>query len=178
MLIDEFLAEFDFVEKHSIGIHASAAAVYTAANEIDFSDSPVVKWLLRLRGMSGTGVSLKNLEYSKFRILGKIINKEVVIGLAGRFWLPWGELQDVDASNFREFEKPGYAKAAWNFSVDSSSGQTDLTTETRIKCIGGTSRRSFGLYWTFVQPFSGLIRMEMLKMIKRKAEAKVSAVAA
>jgi hypothetical protein len=45
-----------------------------------------------------------------------------------------------------------------------------LTTETRIKCLDNESRRSFGFYWMFIQPFSGLIRMEMLRAIKRKAE--------
>ena len=170
MLIDEFLPEYDFVETHSIAIDASAAIVYAAANEVDFSDSFIVRWLLRLRGMSGEAVSLRNLEYSKFKILGEVVNKEVLIGLAGRFWSPWGDMQKVDASNFREFEKFGYAKAVWNFSLDGSANETCLTTETRIRCLDNGSRRSFGFYWTFIQPFSGLIRMEMLKSIKKKAE--------
>jgi hypothetical protein len=170
MLIDEFLPEYDFVETHSISIDASASGVYAAANEVDFSESFIVRWLLRLRGMSGESVSLRNLEYSKFKILGEIANTEVLIGLAGRFWTPWGDMQTVDASNFREFEKPGYAKAVWNFSLDGASDKTELTTETRIRCLDDGSRRNFDFYWTFIQPFSGLIRMEMLKMIKRKAE--------
>jgi hypothetical protein len=170
MLIDEFLPEYDFVETHSIAIDASAAQVYAAANEVDFGESFIVRCLLRLRGMSGEGVSLRNLEYSKFKILGSVANKEVLIGLAGKFWTPWGDMQRVDATNFREFEKPGYAKAVWNFSLDGTSDKMDLTTETRIRCLDDGSRRSFGFYWTFIQPFSGLIRMEMLKTIKRKAE--------
>ena len=170
MLIDEFLPEYDFVETHSIAVDASAASVYAAANEVDFSDSFIVRWLLRLRGMSGEAVSLKNLEYSRFKILGETLNKELLIGLAGKFWTPWGDLQRVDATNFREFDKAGYAKAVWNFSLDGSANETNLTTETRIRCLDDGSRRSFGFYWTFIQPFSGLIRMEMLKTIKRKAE--------
>jgi hypothetical protein len=170
MLIDEFLPKYDFVETHSIAIDASAAQVYAAANEVDFGESFIVRCLLRLRGLSGEGVSLRNLEYSKFKILGSVANKEVLIGLAGKFWTPWGDMQTVDASNFREFETPGYAKVVWNFSLKGESDKTDLTTETRIRCLDDGSRRSFGFYWTFVQPFSGLIRMEMLKTIKRKAE--------
>jgi len=170
MLIDDFLPEYDFVETHNIAIDADAESVYKAANEVDFSDSFIVRWLLRLRGISGEAVSLRNLEYSRFKILGEVVNKELLIGLAGRFWTPWGDMQKVDASNFREFEKPGYAKAVWNFSLDGSSDETKLTTETRIRCLDDGSRRSFGFYWTIIQPFSGLIRMEMLKTIKRKAE--------
>ena len=121
--------------------------------------------------MSGEGVTMRNLRKFKFETLGEIANKELLIGLAGRFWTPWGDLQKIDASNFRSFDKSGYAKAVWNFSLDGSGNETHLTTETRIKCLDTDSRRSFGFYWMFIQPFSGLIRMEMLRTIKRKAEA-------
>jgi hypothetical protein len=79
----------------------------------------------------------------------------------------------VNAENFKAFDKSGYAKAVWNFSLNGDGDNTRLTTETRIKCLDEGSRRCFGFYWTFVQPFSGLIRMEMLKMIKRRAEMAV-----
>lgn len=170
MLIDQFLPEPDFEEKHDIQIRASATNVFAAINDVDFSESFIVRWLLRLRGMSGEGVTMRNLQKYKFDRLAEIANKELLIGLAGRFWTPWGDLQKIDASNFREFNKKGYAKAVWNFSLDGSANETRLTTETRIKCLDDASRRSFGFYWTFIQPFSGMIRMEMLKMIKHRAE--------
>jgi hypothetical protein len=173
MLIDEFLPEYDFEEKHSIEIDADPTVIYEAAQDADFGESFLVRVLLTLRGMSANALSLRNLDYSKFRILARRPSKELVIGLAGRFWSPWGDLQDVDATNFREFKKAGYAKAAWNFSIDGAAGGSVLKTETRIKCLDESSRRSFGFYWTFVQPFSGLIRMEMLKTIKRRAESGV-----
>lgn len=165
------MPEYDFEERHSIEINADAATIYEAAQDADFSESFTVRALLTLRGMSSDALSIRNLRHSKFRILGERPAKELLIGLAGRFWTPWGDLQDVDAGNFREFQKDGYAKAAWNFSINETGGGSRLTTETRIKCIGTSSRRSFGLYWTVVQPFSGWIRMEMLKSIKRRAEA-------
>ena len=170
MLIDEFLPEYDFEERHSIKINADAATIYEAAQDADFSESLIVRSLLTLRGMSSDALSIRNLSYSKFRILGERPAKELLIGLAGRFWTPWGDLQDVNSENFREFQKDGYAKAAWNFSIDEIGNGSRLTTETRIKCIGDSSHKYFGLYWTIVQPFSGWIRMEMLKAIKRRAE--------
>ncbi len=174
MLIDEFLPEHDFEETHSIEIKADAATVYEAALDTDFSESWIIRALLTLRGMSSDALSIRNLSYSKFRILAERPASELLIGLAGRFWTPWGDLQDVDADNFRAFDKSGYAKAVWNFSLNADGENTMLTTETRIKCLDDGSRRSFGFYWTFVQPFSGLIRMEMLKTIKRKAESGMS----
>ncbi len=174
MLIDEFLSEYDFEEKHSIAIRADAATVYEAAQDANFGESSIVRMLLTLRGMSADALTLRNLSYSKFRILGERPAKELLIGLAGKFWTPWGDLQDVNAENFKAFDKSGYAKAVWNFSLDADDperGATRLTTQTRIKCLDEGSRRCFGFYWTFIQPFSGLIRKEMLKTIKIKAEA-------
>lgn len=172
MLIDEFLPEFDFEEKHSIAIRADAATVFEAAQNANFGESWIVRTLLTLRGMSADALTLRNLSYSRFRILGEQPASELLIGLAGKFWTPWGDLQDVNADNFKAFDRRGYAKAVWNFSLDADGSEvTRLTTETRIKCLDEGSRRSFGFYWTFVQPFSGLVRMEMLKTIKRKAES-------
>lgn len=171
MLIDEFLSEYDFVETHDIAIRANAADIYSAANEVDFSESFVIRWLMRLRGMSVGNLTLRNLGGYKFEMLGEVLNKEMVIGLIGRFWTLRGGLQTINAESFKEFDKPGYAKAVWNFSLDEDGDNTRLITETRIKCLDDNSRRSFGFYWMFIQPFSGLIRMEMLRAIKRRAEA-------
>jgi hypothetical protein len=197
MLIDDFMPVYDFSEKHDIVIRASAENVSRALETADFSESFIVRWLLRLRGMSGKNITLRSLRDTKFKILAEKLNEEIVIGLAGKFWTPTGAMQDVDAGNFREFDKPGFAKAAWNFAIGKSNAETPetpetpetrdtpgtagasgalkhdvtiVTTETRIQCMDDTSRSRFGFYWTFIQPFSGWIRNEMLAVVKRKAE--------
>ncbi|MEJ7622550.1 MAG: hypothetical protein WKF34_01020 [Pyrinomonadaceae bacterium] len=171
MLIDNFLPEHDFVETHAISIDAAPADVYRAANEVDFGESFIIYGLMRLRGMSGGHLRLRDLNRFKFELLGEVINKEMVIGLVGRFWTLGGGLLKTDAAKFKMFKTAGYAKAVWNFSVADAGAGTRLTTETRIRCFDDDGRRSFGRYWIFIQPFSGLIRMEMLKMIKNRAEA-------
>jgi hypothetical protein len=45
-----------------------------------------------------------------------------------------------------------------------------LSTETRILCFGENARRTFRLYWTFVGPFSGLIRRGLLRGVRARAE--------
>ncbi len=170
MLIDEFLPQYDFNETHGISIHADAADIYRVANEIDFRESLIIRGLMRLRGMSVGDLTLSNLGKFKFEMLAETVNKEMVIGLVGKFWTVAGSLQKIDAESFKRFYTAGYAKAAWNFSLDADGPNTRLTTETRIKCLDDESRRSFGFYWMFIRPFSGLIRMEMLRTIKRKAE--------
>jgi len=73
-----------------------------------------------------------------FFILAEVPDQEVVIGVAGRFWRPDGSrCTELTSEEFPGFSQPGYAKAAWNFSLQSSSAETTvLSTETRIKCFG------------------------------------------
>ena len=106
-----------------------------------------------------------------FAILGEKPDEEVLLGLAGKFWTLSGCLQKINADNFREFDTEGYAKAAWNFALTKTGkGEILLGTETRVKCSDEASLASFRFYWRFIQPFSGLIRQEMLRLIKQKAE--------
>jgi len=170
MLIDEFLSDYDFVETHDISIHASAANVYRASNEVDFSESCLIRWLLRIRGLSTSNVTLATLRKSRFEVLGETPGRELVMGLVGKFWTPSGGTKKVDAESFKQFNSAGYAKAVWNFAIQPDGPDQRLSTETRIKCLDSGSRRRFGFYWMFVRPFSGLIRIEMLRLIKNRAE--------
>jgi hypothetical protein len=170
MLIDEFLSDYDFVETHGISISASSADIYRVANEIDFSVSPVIRFLFRLRGLSTEKVTLQSLKQSRFEVLGETPGRELLLGLVGKFWKPTGEMQPIDADSFKRFSSAGYAKAVWNFAIVPANDRTRLTTETRVKCTDRFSRVKFGLYWLLVRPFSGLIRMEMLRLIKNRAE--------
>ena len=63
-------------------------------------------------------------------------------------------------------------KVAWGYSVrELAPGRCLLCTQTRILCFGDSARRKFKLYWMVVGPFSGLIRREMLRLAKRRAES-------
>lgn len=178
MLIDEFLPRYDFDEKHEINIRASAEKVYAALNSFDFNDSAVIRWLFWLRGLaSGNGgassesSNLRDMTRSNFIILGEKPNEEIVLGLAGKFWALSGDLQKLKAEEFLAFEKEGYAKAVWNFALsEAGEAETCLKTETRVRCLGAAGHESFRFYWMFVKPFSGWIRQEMLRLVKRKAE--------
>ena len=77
----------------------------------------------------------------------------------------------IESDDFIRFDKPNYAKAVWNFSFDETDGSANrLTTETRVFCTDARSRLRFRLYWFFIGWFSGLIRREMLGVIKAAAE--------
>lgn len=119
----------------------------------------------------------QRLEGTGFVILDEAPDDEIVIGVAGRFWRPdGGRCLEVTPSNFIEFSRSGYAKAAWNFKLSGESAETGVTilsTETRIQCFGRAALWKFRAYWSLVGPFSGLIRLAMLKQVKAKAEGQV-----
>ena len=66
------------------------------------------------------------------------------------------------------------AVAAWNFTVLPTDEGSLLATETRVRCTDDAARRSFARYWRVVRPFSGLIRTEALRAIRRTAESSPS----
>jgi len=181
MLIDDFLPRSDVTERHQIDIHASLAEVYAAVRNLDLSGSALIRWLFLLRGFpaalfsrhksSGPGLTLNGLLKNGFILLGETPQQEILLGLVGKFWTSSGCLQRLDAAGFQNFAAPGFARAVWNFSfAPQSNGRTKLCTETRVLCTDAASRRRFRFYWLFIRPFSGLIRMEALRAIKRRAE--------
>ncbi len=63
-------------------------------------------------------------------------------------------------------------KMMWNFYFkEVAENKTLVSTETRVSCLTKKSKMLFSLYWFFIKPFSGIIRMEMLRLIKQKAES-------
>lgn len=98
--------------------------------------------------------------------------REVVFGIAGKFWRPDGALRPIaDREAFLAFAEDGCVKAAWNLRVEQTSPETCVfSTETRIRYFGPAARRKFRLYWSIVGPFSGLIRRLLLRGVRRRAE--------
>ncbi len=171
MLIDDFLPQFDVKKKYSNSVHAPAGVVYDRMTHLDLSRSALVRILFRLRGLPSTALTLDGLEEMKFVRLGEVPGRELLFGVVGRFWSLRGDLKSVDIEGFRSFSEEGYARAVWNFSVDSiDKNHTLLSTETRVQCLDSVSAQRFRAYWTVVSPFSGWIRKEALDIIKKESE--------
>ena len=114
-------------------------------------------------------MNLGGLARARFTLLEANQN-EMIIGLIGQFWKPNGNLQSFNPEEFLDYESPGFSKATWSFKLKSLDQTSILETETRIYCTDEKSRRRFRRYWFFIKPFSGVIRMEILRGIKAKAE--------
>ncbi len=179
MAIDEWLPHYQVRSSYSILVHASDEKTYAALKHANFSDLPVVRGLMRLRGYRiGRNRSpeseAQDSVRGSFLDLAEVPRHELVLGIAGRFWRPDGGIvRGLTPAEFADFHRGGYAKAVWNFSLEPAHGGTQLTTETRVQTFGRSATLKFRAYWLLVGPFSGLIRRAMLREAKRIAEQSI-----
>ena len=148
-LIDKYLPAYTYHEYHERLIHASGEECFLAAKNLDMGRSFITKTLMKLRGMPTKDLTLQGfIKNICFTYVEEEPNKEFVI----------------DAS------QPD-PKIIWNFYFnETGKNETLVSTETRILCLTKKSKSRFALYWFFVRPFSGVIRLEMLRLIKKQAE--------
>jgi hypothetical protein len=174
-LIDAFLPDYDVRSRHSIGIRSDVARVYECLKTADVNASGVIRTLFAIRGIGSRAlfkhaerspITLETLIQNTFVVLAERPGDEIVLGLIGRPWSPRYEVRQFEPSEFASFAEPGVAKIALNFKLDNAADGVRLSTQTRVKCSDRASLRKFRLYWTFTAPFSELVWMEMLRLVR------------
>jgi hypothetical protein len=171
MLIDDFLPRYDVNARYQIDVRACLSEAYSAARSLDMSNSKIVRWLYRIRGLPQGDFTLDGMLKWGFVLLADKPSQELVFGLIGRFWTPTPQIKRISADAFTSFNQSGFAKAVGNIAfIAQNDGSVRVTTETRVHCQDHASRKRFYLYWMLISPFSGIIRKEWLRLIKQKAE--------
>ena len=183
--IDHWLGEYHYRERHSIEIRAGRGDAYRALTAIDLGDSLLIRCLLQLRGLGGLvqradsgrlSLPMQTFLERGFTRLVDAPPEELLVGAVGRFWRPAGGRVEVPAERFRASADPGVAKLVMMFRTEPApAGRTCLITETRVWCSDRWARRRFRCYWYLIRPASGLIRREMLRLAKCRAEAAAQA---
>jgi len=181
VLIDRFLPEYDVVEHHAVDVDAPVDEAYRAVKELDLARSPVVLALLFARGLPHlfTGavkpkrrLGLDEIVESGFVVLAEERDRELVLGIVGKFWQLSSGVHRIEPEEFIGFDTPGFAKAVWNFVVSARpGGGSRVETETRVLCTDDEARRRFSRYWWLIGRFSAVIRRIVLGQIKRDAES-------
>ena len=171
MLQEKYLPVYDVCKSVSILIDANASAVYASLCKPDLQWPPIITFVMKLRGMTPLkSFNLQRLNKSMFILLEAVPEKEIILGLAGKFWTATGHLKKLEPCEFATTVYKGYAKATWSFELTNvSEKQTMLKTETRVFCDTRLAKFKFRLYWFFIQPFSTMIRKEILKSIERQS---------
>jgi hypothetical protein len=155
--LDAFLPAYDFSTRHAVTVAVDPVRADRALREVTFKEVPLVRALLVARGLGlrrGADTVLGAM-VPRATVLEDVPGEGVVLTLSGQFWRLRGRGPEAPATAVIDFRAlPG-----------------SLATETRVHVPDPVSRRKFGRYWRIVRPFSGLIRMVVLRAAKRRAEA-------
>jgi hypothetical protein len=155
--LDAFLPEYDYSTRHEVSVAANPTLVDRALREVTFKEVPLVRGLLLARGLGLRRAEDTVLATMVLRatVLEDVPGEGLILRLNGQFWRLRGRGPEAPATAVIDFRAlPG-----------------NLTTETRVHVPDAVSRRRFGQYWRVVRPFSGLIRIGLLRAAKRRAEA-------
>lgn len=166
-----FLPAFSFFELHeSSPLPAEPAQIIRAVAELRMDSDPLVRFLLKLRGLMGQDAvsGSGRFGFDSFTLLERS-DRTLSLGLVGRFWKLGAGLVSVrDADAFLAFADPGAAKLELRWrTVPDGSGRWILRTETFVYCPSRRVLACFSPYWLTIRPASGWIRRRTLKSITR-----------
>jgi len=172
-LLDEVLPEFHFASRHGRRVAASPERVAEAVETFRLRGAAAL--LFRMRGLRVPPAPVRDaLTGSGFTVLAEDPGRELVAGTNGRFWALREQAHleaPTDLKAFRAFDRPGWAQGAISIRIEPrSDGSTDLSTETRVRCVDEPARRRFARYWFLIRIFSGWLRTDFLRRIARSAE--------
>jgi hypothetical protein len=185
-IADRYLPQYQFAERHEGIVHAPLERILEAIEMLDDKDDALVRLFLiareapaRLWGFIGFQTELNDrarFGLSSFTKLERT-DSELVYGLCGRFWRPsFGLVKIANAETFKTFCEPGIVKLTMHFiATPGDNGGFVLTTETRVFCPDNRTRIIFTPYWWAIRGVSGFIRRRILAIVRRKAEAALSA---
>ena len=169
--LDEFLPKYEFSERHVIEIDASADRIDQALRTVSLADVPVARalWWLRRLGRPGGNPAKPLVGELPAVVLEDAPGEGIVFGLTGRFWRLRRNLdgRPATADEFLAYAEPDGCKAVIDFRI----ADAHLSTETRVHVADPAARRKFRRYWFVIRPFSGLIRILLLRAARRRAEA-------
>ena len=168
-LIDKYLPQYTFNEFHEIVINSPIENVYHVAKDVDLSKSKIITLLFKIRGLPTKRLNLQNfIEDMGFTNLEENYPYESLVGF-------WARVNIAKIPSYEAFSNNSispWLKAVWNFQFEKlEKDKTKVSTETRVLCVAPITRFTFGLYWTIIKPFSGLIRRQMLNIIKHDSES-------
>jgi hypothetical protein len=151
--------------------------VDAALREVSVDEVPVMRALFLLRGLGrssrDTSRPFLGLAQVGAVTLDDAPGEGIVLGLTGQFWKLRGDSTDRPRTpeEFLAYGRPDVCKAVIDFRItELGHSRCPLTTETRVHVEDPAARRAFRRYWLVVRPFSGLIRILLLRAVRRRAE--------
>jgi hypothetical protein len=163
--LDRWLPEFDVREWHERELPVPPERALELALDLPAAPDPVVRALLRLRGLSTDARIEEFFTAQGFEPLERTA-RTFVVGVVSTPWRPRGGL-----GPFAE-PRPGTVRIVADFRAEPRAGGASLlSTETRVAAVDAAARRAFRRYWLAIGPFSKLIRRRWLVAVARRAAA-------
>jgi hypothetical protein len=186
--LDEFVPAYQFAEFHAIRIQAPRQRAYAAVREVTADEITLFRtltWIRRFGRSSpesilnaSPGVPILDVAMrTSFMKLAEESDREIVLGTLVVAPNGTPRKKDPTPEDFKALQAPGlpaqagFALAAINFRLeDGASGETILTTETRVYATEESTLKKFAAYWRVIYPGSALIRVNWLRAIRARAE--------
>jgi hypothetical protein len=176
--LDDVLPEYQFSERHSVRVHAGREQVLQAVRESTWGDMKSLVTLMKIRG-AVLRAPVRAADWQDQRILdafsksgylsGGSEHEIVMLGVVDMRKKKLPELHNLqEAAAYRQ---RGALKIGFNFNVeDAGGGWSTVTTETRVLALDETSS-GMARYWRLIVPGSGLLRLQWLDGVGRRAES-------
>jgi hypothetical protein len=201
VLADDFLPQFDFSDTVETVAQADAATTWSALMDADLIEvgrhRPLVGLLGALRilpdvvwhGLHGehppaapqrlTLLDTTRLPMSDggWVLLGEKAEEAIALGLVGKFWRPVIQYAEVDATAFRDFAEPGFAKTIYELGTRALDDHRTLLWATmRTASTDGHARVWFRRYWTFGVAYGAHVLVHgLLDTVRDDAERRAAA---
>jgi hypothetical protein len=196
VLVDEFLPAYDFSDTIETAVAADRATTWKALIEADLIEVgrrrplvgllgavrilPELAWE-RLHGehppaaperLTLHGTTKLPMSGGGWVLLGERPGEEIALGLVGKFWRPVIEYAEVNATEFRDFAEPGFAKTVYALGTRAlDDHRTVLWATMRTATTDEHARVWFRRYWTFGVGYGAHVLVHgLLDFVQEEAE--------
>jgi hypothetical protein len=172
-LIDTLLPRWDVHEVHGIDVAAPPERTWSALERVTVGELRLTRLLMGIRGL---GRRTSDRDRTFFDAAGFLVPLaegpcERVAGMVGQPWrLRRARVPIAGAADFTGFDRPGWVRIATDFRVVASAGGSRLETGTRTQGTDPGARRRFARYWRIFGLGSALIRRDLLRAARQRAE--------
>ncbi len=178
-LLDDIMPEYQFSERHSARIRANPEQVMQAIHQSTFGDMRSLATLLKIRGAALRIHDAGDVFQDKpildtFMASGYLFagREHEIVMCGGANVREKRRLQARTVQEFADDREQGGVKIAYGFKVeDAGGGWSTINAETRVVALDDITRRGMGRYWRLIVPGSGLLRLQWLEGIKKRAES-------
>ena len=183
--LDQYIPSPEVIDRHAIAVKAPAEVAYEACCALDITQSRIAHALFDTRtyamGSRPTHIELPpkfvaQMKHFSWTILEEAPGRAIVFGVAAKPWLADAGFRTIPATEFVDFNEPGFAKIVFEISVKPVAGCFSvILTETRVVTTDALARRFFRNYWSIVAPGVKLMHRTLLRAVKSAAENTVRA---